>query len=120
MLRYLHCLIPLNITFRVNSIYCLFLIDILCGLCFQADGYGNNQKHVDVVFFRDYYLKFSINKDDSCLSCFFHSWAFFQYELDARGFTNSRFYSVFFVFIGAFIFTNLFIGIILQVFLHKI
>lgn len=39
---------------------------------------------------------------------------FFQYELDDRGYPNSRIFTVLFIFIGNFIFTNLFIGVVLQ------
>lgn len=42
-------------------------------------------------------------------------WTAFQNNLDARGFELSRLYTVLFIFIGHFIFTNLFIGIIIQV-----
>lgn len=41
-------------------------------------------------------------------------WAAFQYDLDARGYKAARIYSVVFIFIGNFIFTNLFIGIIIN------
>lgn len=42
-------------------------------------------------------------------------WVVFQRDLDERGFVNSRFFTVFFIFIGNMIFTNLFIGVIIQV-----
>ena len=42
-------------------------------------------------------------------------WTPFQAELDARGYAWSRIYTVLFIFIGNFIFTNLFIGVIIDV-----
>eukprot|EP00455_Lapot_gusevi_P053335 TRINITY_DN8302_c0_g1_i1.p1 TRINITY_DN8302_c0_g1~~TRINITY_DN8302_c0_g1_i1.p1 ORF type:complete len:423 (-),score=32.71 TRINITY_DN8302_c0_g1_i1:59-1327(-) len=41
-------------------------------------------------------------------------WAAFQYELDAHQLYNTRVYTVLFVFLGNFIFTNLFIAVIIQ------